>query len=48
MVAWTWSDDFHLREEIDTILQILEQKNFETPLIRSFCKCLGAIIKKVR
>lgn len=46
MVAWTWSDDFHLREEIDTILSILEQKNFEDTPDKIILQCLGSIIKK--
>jgi len=28
MVAWTWSDDFHLKERLDEILEILDQKGF--------------------
>ena len=26
MVAWTWSDDFHLKEQLDDILGVLDQK----------------------
>jgi hypothetical protein len=28
MVAWTWSDDFHLRESINGLLEKLEEKKF--------------------
>ncbi|GAJ16296.1 unnamed protein product, partial [marine sediment metagenome] len=32
MVAWTWGEDFHLREELDQILETLDLKGFgETP-----------------
>jgi hypothetical protein len=28
MVAWSWSEDFHLREQIDLLLEKLDEKNF--------------------
>jgi len=32
MVAWTWGEDFHLREELDSIKETLDLKGFgETP-----------------
>ena len=46
LVAWTWSDDFHLREKIDEILQILELKSFGDTPDKIVLQCLGAIIKK--
>jgi hypothetical protein len=46
MIAWTWSEDFHLREKIDEILDILDQKGFGDIDDKIILQCLGAITKK--
>ncbi len=46
MIAWTWSEEFHLREELDDLTEILEIKGFgETP-DKIILQCLAGIIKK--
>jgi hypothetical protein len=46
MVAWTWGEDFHLREELDQIKEILDSKGFgETP-DKIVLQCLAGIIEK--
>jgi len=46
MVAWTWSDDFHLKEKLDDILEILDQKGFGDTDEKIILQCLSAFIKK--
>ncbi len=46
MVAWTWSDDFHLKEQLDDILEILDQKGFGDTDEKILLQCLSGIIKK--
>jgi hypothetical protein len=46
MVAWTWSDDFHLRTKIEEITENLEQKNFGKLPERVILQCIGAVIEK--
>jgi hypothetical protein len=46
MIAWTWSNDFHLREEIDDILETLENKGFGDTPEKIILQCLSGIIKK--
>ncbi len=46
MIAWTWSDDFHLREELNDILETLDLKGFgETPE-KIILQCLAGIIER--
>ncbi len=46
MIAWTWSEDFHLKEKMDEILEILDQKGFgETP-DKIILQCLSGIVQK--
>ncbi|MFC2008263.1 DUF262 domain-containing protein [Chloroflexota bacterium] len=46
MVAWTWGEEFHLREELDQIKEILDSKGFgETP-DKIVLQCLAGIIEK--
>ena len=46
MVAWTWGEDFHLREELDNIKETLELKGFgETP-DKIVLQCLAGILEK--
>ncbi len=46
MVAWSWSDDFHLREEIKELLDLLETKGFEETPEKIILQCLSAIVNK--
>jgi hypothetical protein len=46
MIAWTWSEDFHLREKIDEILEILDQKGFGDTDEKIVLQCLSAIVKQ--
>ena len=46
MVAWTWSEDFHLQDEIDELLEVLEGKGFGYIPEKTILQCLSAIIKK--
>lgn len=46
MIAWTWSEDFHLKEKMDEILEILDQKGFgETP-DKIILQCLSGIAQQ--
>lgn len=44
MIAWTWVEDFHLREEFDDILEDLDGKGFGDMPEKILLQCLGAII----
>lgn len=46
MVAWTWGEDFHLRKEMDEILEILEQKGFGDTTEKIILQCASGIIAK--
>ena len=46
MVAWTWSEDFHLQEEIGELLEILEGKRFGSLPEKTILQCLSAVIQK--
>lgn len=46
MVAWTWSEDFHLQEEINTLLEVLKEKGFEDLPDKIILQCLSAVIQK--
>jgi hypothetical protein len=46
MVAWTWSEDFHLLGEIKELLEILEAKGFRDLPEKTILQCLSAIIKQ--
>lgn len=44
MVAWTWSEDFHLKHEITELLTLLDKKSFgETP-DKIILQCLSGIM----
>ena len=46
MIAWTWNEDFHLKEKINETLETLEQKGFgETPE-KIILQCLGGMVNK--
>lgn len=46
MVAWTWKEDFHLKEKFVEILEILEEKDFGDIDEKVLLQCLGSIIEK--
>lgn len=46
MVAWTWSEDFHLRDKIDDILKVLANKGFGDIPEKRVLQCLSAITKQ--
>jgi hypothetical protein len=46
MVAWTWSEDFHLQEQISELLEVLEAKGFGDLSEKTILQCLSAIIQK--
>jgi uncharacterized protein with ParB-like and HNH nuclease domain len=46
MVAWTWSEDFHLQEKINELLEVLEAKGFGELPEKTILQCLSAIIQK--
>lgn len=46
MIAWTWSDDFHLKEKINDIIEILDKKGFGDTPEKIILQCLSGIIKK--
>lgn len=45
MVAWTWSEDFHLLGEIKELLEVLDAKGFRDLPEKTILQCLSAIIK---
>lgn len=46
MIAWTWTDEFNLREEINKIKTILYDKNFENIPDKVYLQCLSAMFFK--
>jgi hypothetical protein len=44
MVAWTWSEDFHLKQEINDLLELLTNKNFGDTPDKIILQCLSGII----
>ena len=46
MVAWTWSDDFLLKERLDEILEVLDQKGFGDTDEKVILQCLSAFTQK--
>jgi hypothetical protein len=46
MIAWTWTGDYHLKEEIDEIVDSLQNKGFGDIKDKIILQSLGAIIKK--
>lgn len=43
MIAWTWSDEFHLREQITEILGTLDEKGFNDIPEKVILQCLSGI-----
>ena len=46
MTAWTWIEDFHLKEEFEKILEHLDQKNFSNITDKIILQCMSSIINK--
>ena len=46
MVAWTWGEEFHLREELDQLLDTLDSKGFSETPDKIILQCLSGIVKK--
>jgi hypothetical protein len=46
MVAWTWSEEFHLRKEITALLDVLDEKGFGQLPEKIVLQCLSAIMEK--
>lgn len=45
MIAWTWSEDYHLKEQFDEIWDLLEQKGFSGIKEKIILQCASSIIK---
>lgn len=43
MIAWTWSSDFNLREEIESILAVADEKGFGDIERKRVLQCISAI-----
>lgn len=46
MVAWTWNEDFHLKNQFIEILEDLDEKGFGDTQEKILLQCIGAIIDK--
>lgn len=46
MVAWTWTREFHLKEEFDKIFIVLSEKNFGGMDRKIILQCISAIMKE--
>lgn len=46
LVAWTWTEDFHLQEKFNGIIDILSSKNFDGIQKKVILQCISAIIKE--
>jgi len=46
MIAWTWVEDFHLKEKFEDIFETLEEKNFGSIKNKVVLQCICAIIKQ--
>src|SRR5208282_3467786 len=46
MVAWTWSEDFHLQEKITELLEVLEGKEFSKLPQKTILQCLSAVLQE--
>src|ERR1039458_3104040 len=46
MVAWTWDDDFHLKDRIDELLETLDAKSFGDLPSKILLQCISGIISK--
>ena len=46
MIAWTWMEEFHLKERFEDIYEILEQKNFGNIKNKIILQSISAIIQE--
>jgi len=46
MVAWTWTENFHLQEKFDELFDSLERKNFSGIQNKIVLQCLSSILKE--
>lgn len=46
MIAWTWIEDFHLKEKFEDIFETLEDKNFGNVKNKVVLQCICAIINQ--
>lgn len=46
MIAWTWIEDFHLKEKFEDIFETLEDKNFGNVKNKVVLQCISAIINQ--
>jgi hypothetical protein len=46
MIAWTWLEDFHLKEKFDDIFETLEEKKFGNIKNKVVLQCISAIINQ--
>jgi hypothetical protein len=46
MIAWTWAEEFNLRDAFENIFDILVEKNFGDIKEKVILQCLGAIIRE--
>ena len=46
LVAWTWSEDFHLQEALNELTDVLEAKGFGEVPDKIFLQCLGGILSE--
>jgi len=46
MIAWTWIEDFHLKEKFEDIFETLEDKNFGSVKNKVVLQCISAIINQ--
>jgi len=46
MIAWTWSEDFHLQDQINELLTKLDEKGFGEIPEKTILQCLSATIKQ--
>ena len=44
LVAWTWSEDFHLQEALSELAEELEAKGFGDIPDKVILECLGAVL----
>jgi hypothetical protein len=45
LIAWTWNEDFHLQESLNTLHEFLESKGFTDLPDKIVLQCLGAILQ---
>lgn len=46
LVAWTWSEDFHLQEALNNLRDVLDAKGFGDVPDKIFLQCLGGILSE--